>query len=116
MTEIHEFIRRDAALSRRERSDGNAPAEPAAENLNSLIGRVANASVDEIDGVIRKLKRVARAGPVPSSHSARQAHPSCSDVSLQPNELSYATRVHAGAAEQMAPPAAMIRLSIRSIL
>ena len=58
MTEIHEFIRRDAALSRGERSKANAPAEPAAENLNSLISRVADASVDEIDGVIRELKRV----------------------------------------------------------
>ena len=58
MTEIHEFIRRDAALSRGDRSKANAPAEPAAENLNSLISRVADASVDEIDGVIRELKRV----------------------------------------------------------
>ena len=58
MTEIHEFIRRNATLPRGQRSEGNASGEPAAENLNSLIGRVADASVDEIDGVIRELKRV----------------------------------------------------------
>ena len=58
MTEIHEFIRRNATLPRGQRSESNAPAQPAAENLNSLIRRVADVSVDEIDGVIRELKRV----------------------------------------------------------
>jgi hypothetical protein len=58
MTEIHDLSGAMLRSPRRERSEGNAPAEPAAENLNSLIRRVAYASVDEIDGVILELKRV----------------------------------------------------------
>ena len=57
MTEIHEFIRRNATLLRGQRSEGNALGDPP-KTLNSLIRRVADVSVDEIDRVIRELKRV----------------------------------------------------------
>ena len=44
--EIREFVRREAAFSRGERSAGNAAAEPRAENLNLLFRRVAGASME----------------------------------------------------------------------
>ena len=56
--EIREFVRREAAFSRGERSAGNAAAEPRAENLNLLLRRVAGASMEEIDQVILELQRV----------------------------------------------------------
>lgn len=58
MTQIHEFTRRDGGLPRRERRQDSTDADQPAENLNSLIRRIAGASVDEIDGVILELKRV----------------------------------------------------------
>ncbi|MGA7386780.1 MAG: hypothetical protein WBW99_02470 [Pseudolabrys sp.] len=54
MTEGHEFVRRYAP--RREEVD--AAANPSAENLNSLIRRVAGASVEEIEQVILELQSV----------------------------------------------------------
>jgi hypothetical protein len=56
--EIREFVRRDVALLRRQRSEAEVAADPAAENLNSLIRRVAGASMDEIDRVILELQGV----------------------------------------------------------
>jgi len=56
--EIREFIRRDVAFLRGQRSEGDAAADPAAENLNALIRRVAGASMEEIDRVIRELESV----------------------------------------------------------
>ena len=56
--EIREFVRREAAFSRGERSAGNAAAEPRAENLNLLLRRVAGASIEEIGQVILELQRV----------------------------------------------------------
>ncbi|MGH6727878.1 MAG: hypothetical protein ACREB8_15250 [Pseudolabrys sp.] len=55
--EIREFVRRDVVL-RRQRSEPEAAAEPAAESLNSLIRRVAGASIEEIDRVIHELQGV----------------------------------------------------------
>jgi hypothetical protein len=56
--EIREFVRRDVATLRRQRSEGDAAADPAAENLNALIRRVAGASMEEIDHVILELQGV----------------------------------------------------------
>jgi hypothetical protein len=54
MTEVHEFVRRYAPR----RQKGDAAANPSAENLNSLIRRVAGASVEEIEQVILELQSV----------------------------------------------------------
>ena len=56
--EIREFVRRDVAFVRRQRSDTGAANDPAAENLNALIRRVAGASMEEIDRVILELQSV----------------------------------------------------------
>jgi predicted PilT family ATPase len=50
--EIREFLRRDVTLRRPTRSD----AVTAGEGVNSLLDRVAGASIDEIDRVIRELQ------------------------------------------------------------
>ena len=56
--EIREFVRRDVAFLRR-RNEGDAAAvDPAADNLNALIKRVAGASMEEIDRVILELQGV----------------------------------------------------------
>ncbi len=51
--EIREFIRKDLA-PRRKRPE--AVPEPAPENVNALVQRVATASLNEIDGVIEDLR------------------------------------------------------------
>ena len=56
--EIREFVRRDVATLRRQRSDEDAAVDPATENLNALIRRVAGASMEEIDRVILELQGV----------------------------------------------------------
>jgi len=56
--EIREFVRRDVAFLRRQRPDGDQPAEPVADNLNGLIRRVSGASMEEIDLVIIELQGV----------------------------------------------------------
>ena len=56
--EIREFVRRDVAFPRRQRNGPETAANPAAENLNTLIQRVAGASMDEIDRVILELQGV----------------------------------------------------------
>ena len=56
--EIREFVRRDVATLRRQRSEGDTAANPAEENLNALIRRVAGASMEEIDRVILELQGV----------------------------------------------------------
>jgi hypothetical protein len=57
--EIREFVRRDVAFLRRQRNEGDtAAADPAADNLNALIKRVAGASMEEIDRVILELQGV----------------------------------------------------------
>ena len=56
--EIREFVRRDVAFLRRQRGDVETAGEPAAENLNTLIRRVAGASMEEIDRVIAELQGV----------------------------------------------------------
>ena len=56
--EIREFVRRDVAFLRRQRSEAEPAADPVAENLNALIRRVSGASMDEIDRVILELQSV----------------------------------------------------------
>ena len=56
--EIREFVRRDVAFLRRQRSDAEPAADPVSDNLNSLIRRVSGASMDEIDRVILELQGV----------------------------------------------------------
>jgi hypothetical protein len=57
MTEIR-FIRRDAVVPRRERSEGETPAAPSPENLNPLIRSVAGASLEEIELIFLELQRI----------------------------------------------------------
>jgi hypothetical protein len=56
--EIREFVRRDVALLRQQRLDGEAAAGPIADNLSALIRRVSGASMEEIDRVILELQGV----------------------------------------------------------
>jgi hypothetical protein len=56
--EIRDLVRRDTAFPRGQHSEGDAAANSAAENLNALIGRVAGASIEEIDRVILELEGV----------------------------------------------------------
>ncbi|HEX3710890.1 MAG TPA: hypothetical protein VHV56_13515 [Pseudolabrys sp.] len=56
--EIREFVRRDVAFVRRQRSEVEPAGEPISESLNSLIRRVSGASMDEIDRVILELQGV----------------------------------------------------------
>ncbi len=59
--EIREFIRRDVAHLRRAQPELEtvaAAGDSAGENLNSLIRRVAGASMEEIDRVILELQAV----------------------------------------------------------
>ena len=56
--EIREFVRRDVSFPRRQRSEVEAANDPASDNLNTLIRRVAGASMEEIDRVILELQGV----------------------------------------------------------
>lgn len=56
--EIHELIRRNAAFPSRQRSEGDAAANAPAENINTLIQRVAAPSTKEIDRLILELQGV----------------------------------------------------------
>ena len=56
--EIRELVRRDGSFPPRQRSEVDAANGPAAENLNTLIQRVAGDSMEEIDRVIRDLESV----------------------------------------------------------
>jgi hypothetical protein len=55
--EIREFVRRDVAFLRRQRSEGDG-GDGVSDNLNSLIRRVSGASMEEIDRVILELQGV----------------------------------------------------------
>ena len=56
--EIREFIRRDVTLRRQSPDNPDISAEPAAENINTLIERVSGATVSEIDRVISELQGI----------------------------------------------------------
>jgi hypothetical protein len=56
--EVREFVRRDVAFLREQRTDVEPAGEPVSNNLNSLIRRVSDASMEEIDRVILELQGV----------------------------------------------------------
>ena len=56
--EIREFVRRDVAFLRRQRSEPETGDEQVNDSLNSLIRRVSGASMEEIDRVILELQGV----------------------------------------------------------
>jgi len=56
--EIREFIRRDVAPLRRSRTEPATAGDPAADQVNTLIGRVASASMEEIDRVILEMQGI----------------------------------------------------------
>ena len=56
--EIREFVRRDVAPARRMPAATQMPGGDAQAELNALVARVANASMDEIDRVILELQGV----------------------------------------------------------
>ncbi len=56
--EIREFVRRDVAFLRQQRTDVEPAGEPVSNNLNALIRRVSGASMEEIDRVILDLQGV----------------------------------------------------------
>ena len=56
--EIHELIQRVAVVPSRQRSERDAAANTPAENINTLIQRVAAASTEEIDRLIIELQGV----------------------------------------------------------
>jgi hypothetical protein len=56
--EIREFVRRDVAPARRARNEPQPAGDPAAEHVSQLVGRVSNASLEQIDRVIAELQGV----------------------------------------------------------
>ena len=56
--EICEFVRRDGSFLHSRRSEVAAANDPATENLNTVVRRVAGDSMEEIDRVIRALESV----------------------------------------------------------
>jgi len=56
--EIRDFVRRDVAFLRRQRSETHPAGDSVTEDMNTLIPRVSGASTEEIDRVIRELESV----------------------------------------------------------
>ena len=56
--EIREFVRRDVAFVRRQRSEADTGVDPASDSLNTLVRRMAGASMEEIERVILELQAV----------------------------------------------------------
>ena len=56
--EIREFVRRDVAFARRQRGEADTGIDPAADSLNTLVRRMAGASMEEIERVILELQAV----------------------------------------------------------
>ena len=56
--DIRELARRDLSLPHQQQSDADPANDPAAENLNKVIRRIASASIEEIDQVILELQGV----------------------------------------------------------
>jgi hypothetical protein len=56
--EIREFVRRDVAFVRRQRGEADTGVDPAADSLNTLVRRIAGASMEEIERVILELQAV----------------------------------------------------------
>jgi hypothetical protein len=56
--EIREFVRRDVAFARRQRGEADTGVDPTADSLNTLVRRIAGASMEEIERVILELQAV----------------------------------------------------------
>ena len=56
--EIREFVRRDVAFARRQRGEADTGVDPAADSLNTLVRRIAGASMEETERVILELQAV----------------------------------------------------------
>jgi hypothetical protein len=56
--EIRQFIRKDGPIANRQRTEIESANNPAAENLNAHVQRIAGMSMEEIDRVIRELEGV----------------------------------------------------------
>jgi hypothetical protein len=56
--EIREFVRRDVAFARRQRGEADTGVDPASDSLNTLVRRIAGASMEEIERVILELQGV----------------------------------------------------------
>ena len=56
--ETREFVRRDVAFARRQRGEADTGVDPAADSLNTLVRRIAGASMEEIERVILELQGV----------------------------------------------------------
>ena len=56
--ETREFVRRDVSVLHRQRSEVDAANDLAADSLNTLVRRIADASMEEIERVILELQGV----------------------------------------------------------
>jgi hypothetical protein len=56
--EIRKFVRREMTIPDLQHNERAPSSEPVADTLSGLIGRVSNASMEEIDRVIRELQGV----------------------------------------------------------
>jgi hypothetical protein len=56
--ETREFVRRDVSVLHRQRSEVDAANDPAADSLNTVVRRIAGASMEEIERVILELRGV----------------------------------------------------------
>ena len=56
--ETREFVRRDVSVLHRQRSEVDAANDPAADSLNTLVRRIAGASMEEIERVTLELQGV----------------------------------------------------------
>ena len=56
--ETREFVRRDVSVLHRQRSEVDAANDLAADSLNTLVRRIAGASMEEIERVILELQGV----------------------------------------------------------
>jgi hypothetical protein len=54
--ETREFVRRDVSVLHRQRSEVDAANDLAADSLNTLVRRIADASMEEIERVILELQ------------------------------------------------------------
>jgi|SRR5450830_1358875 hypothetical protein len=70
--EIRDFVRRDVAFLRRQRSETHPAGDPVTEEMNTLIPRVSGASTDEIDRVIRELESVRKSLDIAAERVSRE--------------------------------------------
>src|ERR1019366_9359915 len=56
--ETREFVQRDVSVLHRQRGEVDAANDPAADSLNTVVRRIAGASMEEIERVILELQGV----------------------------------------------------------